>query len=48
MEREFLIFKEVAFSKRENQKLWEDDQDKPQDVGKKDADAAHIASEKVV
>lgn len=37
MEREFLIFKEVAFSKRENQNKWEDDEDNPQDVGKFEA-----------
>ena len=37
MERDFLIFKEVSFSKRENQSKWEDDEDNPQEVNKIEA-----------
>lgn len=46
MERDFLIFKEVCFSKRENQSKWEDDEDNPQDVNKNEA--AEIVTEKKV
>ena len=46
MERDFLIFKEASFSKRENQSKWEDDEDNPQDVDKNEA--AQMVSEKGV
>ena len=47
MERDFLIFKEVSFSKRGIKNKWEDDEESPQDGGSKN-EAAQNASEREI